>query len=487
MNDNGAFVIVWESWYGFDAHNGEWQIRGRLYNAAGVAQGQEFIISQTPQAFGAHVAMNQTGEFIVVFSRDEDGNYGVHLSVRRYYANGTPKGNEEPLSEDIDGFAHPWISMDKAGNYVVAWTLNRANVYTQMFDSNNNAIGNRFLVNTNGSGKLWEPRISMNDDGQFVIAWWELANPDNVFGKFYHSGGIPDSNEFPLSDYTVGDQGYPAVLMQPAGRFIATWQSDGPDGSDEGIFAKFRPETFAGDFTGNGKVDFEDLAILASRWLQDEPVLDIVPPDGIGLNELLVLTKHWLEGVPIPSNLNLDLALDNPWMYQNLPGQTDSNLTATVSITDDPSDNSSYSYQWEIVLPSDVDIEPVSLSGGGSGDQSWTFAAPGCDEPTGISDLGETFQVRVTVTRNDYGNTGSAQFQFGIALVGDVNNDRLVDVADRVITNAFWRRGSAGRFTLADCDVNCDGVINVDDCDITNAIWGGTLGSNSIANPCPLR
>ena len=57
-------------------------------------------------------------------------------------------------------------------------------------------------------------------------------------------------------------------------------------------------------------------------------------------------------------------------MYQNLPAQTGSNLTAAVSITDDPSGNSSYSYYWETILPLDVTVEPVTVSGAGSDDQS---------------------------------------------------------------------------------------------------------------------
>ena len=224
------------------------------------------------------------------------------------------------------------------------------------------------------------------------------------------------------------------------------------------------------DINGDCITNLEDIAEMAANWFNDTS-----------------LTEPFVK--PLNDTLPLDVTLDidKNWMYQNLPAQTASNLTVTVSVTDDPSSNSSYSYQWEIILPSDVNIEPVTLSGGGSGDQSWTFAAPGCDEPTGISDLGETFQVKVTVTGNDYDNTGSAQLQFGIALLGDVNNDRLVDLADRSIINAFWSNGSAGSFTFRDCDVNCDGLIDLADRSITNAIWGGTLGSNSITNPCPLR
>ncbi|MCK5612824.1 hypothetical protein KAR91_63715, partial [Candidatus Pacearchaeota archaeon] len=186
-------------------------------------------------------------------------------------------------------------------------------------------------------------------------------------------------------------------------------------------------------------------------------------------------------------DLEVDLALDNLWMYQNLPGQNKSRVAADALVIDDPLSNASYSYDWQIILPSDVSVTLVTVSGGGTGDESCTLAAPPCDQPGGLSGLGETFTVEVTVTGEDYGNSGSAQVQFGIALLGDVNNDAVINVADRGITNAFWRSGAAGNFTLTDCDVNCDGVVNVADRGITNAIWRGLLGSNSAPSPCPLR
>ena len=187
------------------------------------------------------------------------------------------------------------------------------------------------------------------------------------------------------------------------------------------------------------------------------------------------------------SLLLVDLDLDHLWMYQNLPVQTGSTLAATVSITDDPLGNSSYSYEWEFILPSDVNTAPITVAGGGTNDPNCTFAALGCDDPNGLSDSGQTFKVRVTVTGDDYGNTSIAEAEFGIALLGDVSNDGVVNVADRSIVNAFWRTGSAGAFTLRDCDVNCDGVVNVADRSIANAIWRGTLGQNLVGSPCPFR
>ena len=192
------------------------------------------------------------------------------------------------------------------------------------------------------------------------------------------------------------------------------------------------------------------------------------------------------EGLPQIS-LYADLTLDDTWMYQNLGGSTNANLTANVSITDDPYGNSSYSYTWEFILPDDVSVEPSTVSGGGTGDVSWNFAAPNVNQPQGLSDSGQAITVIVTVTGNDFSNTGQAEAQFGIALLGDVNNDRVVNVADRSIINAFWRLGAAGSFTFTDCNINCDTAVNVADRSIANAVWRGVLGQNSVSEPCPFR
>jgi hypothetical protein len=183
--------------------------------------------------------------------------------------------------------------------------------------------------------------------------------------------------------------------------------------------------------------------------------------------------------------LSVELDLNNTWMYQSLPGQTNSELTAMVSITDDPLANSSYTYEWEFILPDDVTVAPTITADGGPGDPNCTFAAPGCNEPDGLSDSGQPLTVKVTVTGDDFDNIATAEAQFGISLLGDVNNDKKVDVADRSTVNAFWRLGAAGPYTFTDCNINCDEVINVADRSLANAVWRGILGQNSVTSPCP--
>ncbi|MHC5061443.1 MAG: DNRLRE domain-containing protein [Planctomycetota bacterium] len=199
-----------------------------------------------------------------------------------------------------------------------------------------------------------------------------------------------------------------------------------------------------------------------------------------------------LEGIDYPAfvwqgPLAVSLDIDHTWMYQNVLSGTKSKLTADVSIPDDPFNNSGYSYAWEIILPDDVTVAPAITAGGGDGDTSCTFAAPSCNEPGGISDSGRAFTVRVTVTGDDFGNTGTAEAQFGIALLGDINNDAKVNVQDRALINSFWRTGSAANCTFRDCNIRCDSRINVIDRAVLNAVWRGRIGSNQASAPCPLR
>lgn len=246
------------------------------------------------------------------------------------------------------------------------------------------------------------------------------------------------------------------------------------------------------DLDNSRDVGFTDFAILALYWLESNCArsndcgrADLVRDNSIDIADLSLFAQNWL--CELSKTINVDLNIDNLWMYQNIPTLSRSNLTANVTITEDPLSNNSYSYQWDFILPSDVSAGPYTLSGGQSGDAFWNFAANGCNQPESISDSGQAFRVIVTVMGNDHGNTGTAEQEFGIALLGDVNNDTRVDVADRSIVNAFWRSGPIGKFTLHDCDLNCDGVVDITDRTIANVLWRSAPCQNKITNPCPLR
>lgn len=58
------------------------------------------------------------------------------------------------------------------------------------------------------------------------------------------------------------------------------------------------------DFSGDGKINFEDYSILAQYWSEEEPSVDVAPTplsDGIvNFKDLSVLVENWLTGTKIP-------------------------------------------------------------------------------------------------------------------------------------------------------------------------------------------
>ncbi len=258
------------------------------------------------------------------------------------------------------------------------------------------------------------------------------------------------------------------------------------------VCPRFPWQFIVGDFFCPDGVTLIDFSFFAERWFNDNcgttndcDRTDLDFSDVVDVGDLRIFSNLWLARAG--ETMAVDLTLDNTWMYQNLPTTTTSNLTANVSIIDDQYNNTSYTHDWEIILPDDVSIAPAITDSGVATDTFCTFTAPNCNEPNGISNSGQPFTVRVTVIGADFGNIGTAGAQFGIALLGDANNDTVVNVADRSIINAFWRLGAAGSFTFKDCDINCDGAVNLADRSIANAIWRGVLGRNRVTQPCPLR
>ncbi len=159
-----------------------------------------------------------------------------------------------------------------------------------------------------------------NSPGALVMdnnVWW----PQGVNAFSYNS-----SNYNTLVDYKNGtSQGINSIAQDPlfidAGNNDFYLLSDSPcmnAGVDVGLSEDFDgkvisnpPEIgayeldwlYLGDFTGDGDVGPEDLAVLAENWLQDNPAIDIAPyldPDGvINFKEFWVLAAHWLEGTEL--------------------------------------------------------------------------------------------------------------------------------------------------------------------------------------------
>ncbi|MHC4758180.1 MAG: PKD domain-containing protein, partial [Planctomycetota bacterium] len=257
MNSNGSFVVVYESLFGIDHHNGVLHIMGQLYNAAGIPQGDELFISQTPSSKKPDVAMDDSGDFVVTWLRRGNSNYpplGNHIRSRRYNADGTPKADAVQIAEDIGSYENgvaPSIAMNKDGNFVIAWATKNAftqgrypyEIHAQQFDDAGVPLGDPFMVNSYTDDIQCFVSVAMDTEGQFIVVWaskYQDGSDYGIYGQQFNSDGTPIDGEFRLNIYTLGRQWYPDVTMNDNGKYVAVWESEGgQDGSGDGIFGEF--------------------------------------------------------------------------------------------------------------------------------------------------------------------------------------------------------------------------------------------------------
>ncbi|MBO6945177.1 hypothetical protein [Altererythrobacter sp.] len=141
------------------------------------------------------------------------------------------------------GFVVTWSSLHDDG---VAW-----NVYAQIFDSSGAPVGGEFRVNTTTADSQIRSSIASLEDGSFVVTWssnLQDGSGNGIFGQRYEADGTAIGGEFQVNTYTAGEQDNSYVTGLADGGFLVTWNSDGQDGSERGVFA----QRFAADGTAVG-------------------------------------------------------------------------------------------------------------------------------------------------------------------------------------------------------------------------------------------
>lgn len=246
MDLDGNFVVVWAS----NGQDGDkWGVFGQLFAPDGTKTGSEFSVnSYTTDAQQAPaVAMNIGGSFVVVWESNGQDGSGLGVFGQRFNASGHKLGGEFQVNTTtFVGQLAPAVAINTNGQFIVTWTRGSllaggADIYAQRFDAQGNPQGSEFLVNTYTDNFQGNPDIAMNLAGDFVVVW-ESSSQDGslygVYGQQFKSDGTKIGSEFPVNSFTANDQERPAVVMDPSGGFTVTWESDGQDGSAEGIYGQ---------------------------------------------------------------------------------------------------------------------------------------------------------------------------------------------------------------------------------------------------------
>ena len=244
---SGNFVVVW---HGDGGDGSSYGIFGQRYANSGNVVGPQFRINTytTSAHFLSAVASDVSGNFVVVWSsQDQDGSsFGVF--GQRYASSGAPLGPEFRVNTYTTvSQTYPSIASDSAGNFVVVWTSDTQDgssfgVFGQRYASSGGPLGPEFRVNTYTTNNQGFPSVATDTAGNFVVVWQSLGQDGfagfGVFGQRYASSGSPLGPEFRVNTYTMGTQARPAVTSDATGNFVVVWEDQVQDGSSYGVFGQ---------------------------------------------------------------------------------------------------------------------------------------------------------------------------------------------------------------------------------------------------------
>ncbi len=242
---NGDFVVTWQA----DAVDGNGlAVMARKYAKAGTPLTGEFQVNTyaTGSQQNPAVAADSAGNFVIVWgsaSVQDGSREGVYM--RRYDAAGAAISGEILVNQfTLHLQGNPAIAMDGTGDFVIAWESNYQDgdgyaIYARKYNAAGTPLTSEFAVNQTTLGDQQNAAVSIDTAGDFVVAWQSPdANGYGVFARRYNAAGAAQGTEFAVNVQTIDDQTNPAVANDSAGNFTVAWQSRVQDSGTSGVYAR---------------------------------------------------------------------------------------------------------------------------------------------------------------------------------------------------------------------------------------------------------
>ncbi|ESQ89545.1 hypothetical protein ABAC460_11760 [Asticcacaulis sp. AC460] len=243
-------------------------VYAQRYTASGLANGAEFrvnTVGESEQNLPVSLGLADGG-FIVAWSAYSITDAtGWNVVMKRYNVAGTAITGEIIVNSTTAGTQlAPAISALEDGGFVVAWSgadgLGYHDVFAQRYDADGVAAGAEIHINTTVAGTQSAAQVTGLSDGGFVVTWMSSPAGDfmaDVYTQRFDAEGNAIGIETRVNTYTVNTQELPTVTALADGGYTVAWSSFGQDGSGDGVYQRtFRVATsLAGAQTLYGSVD----------------------------------------------------------------------------------------------------------------------------------------------------------------------------------------------------------------------------------------
>jgi hypothetical protein len=236
--------FVWDS-YGQDGQAGS--IVARRFHTDLRPEGPEIPVNTTREGDQTNPVIigRSNGSALIAWTSAIPGvGRRSDIRARLFDPKDRPITGEVEVSEDNDALdVLPAIAALPDGRAIVVWARSRSResidgIYGRCITEQGLPEGDEFLVSPEDGNQHIEPSVSSAADGRFVVAW--MSGSDNgyaVMMRRFDPDGSPLGNAEVVTTPESGWKSGVCVAMAPDGRFVVSYNSDGEDGSGDGIFA----------------------------------------------------------------------------------------------------------------------------------------------------------------------------------------------------------------------------------------------------------
>src|SRR5262249_24644955 len=136
------------------------------------------------------ISVSPTGFAAVAWQDDRDGNGYYDVYVRRLHPPRTPPTREILVNSDSSGQQRrPAVAINDSGDFVVIWEDDRdGNGYYEIlgrtFDSFGNPLSGDITVNPVSSGQQVRPSVGMDSAGNWVAVWEDDRDGNGYYDIF---------------------------------------------------------------------------------------------------------------------------------------------------------------------------------------------------------------------------------------------------------------------------------------------------------------
>ena len=230
-DSNGNAIIVWE-----DDRYGNLNIYSQRLDSNGQLRGENVNLNSNQSNYTytqPAVSMNDSGNFVVVWSDYRYDSYGGDIYAQRYDRNGIEIGTDIKINDDATTSRQnfPDVVVDDVGNFVVVWSDQRrenaySDIYCQRVSNNGDLLSNNFLVNEDQRNWMFRgyPSISMNSKREFVICWQDGGTAGgDIFIQKYNIDGSKLGENLIINDKSSEPAYKPRVILNDSDKIVVAW------------------------------------------------------------------------------------------------------------------------------------------------------------------------------------------------------------------------------------------------------------------------